>query len=305
LLNPKTILQFEAFIEEAKRLSLAQNQPSAVATEPEVLARFQSFIEEATPLAVQTIRETLRANQTRLEKLCRWIVPESCDILTVSGLRGDEDPYTNLIAWMLFPSDPKIALICQRAWLEAIGLSSLAKAITGPTEPKTQFVTDDGRPDLVMHFRKPDFVLIVEAKTATEEHATPNSQWQTEGYPAAVRRKLCLSADHPGAMIFLTPDGREAASADAIVTTYEVLVTAIAESLSPEELSPHLRSAYAQVITNVLTHAAHGGSNRALALQKLNQYLSDEVDSLSDAKIIENLGTLGALCQSLNSRNSR
>jgi glyoxylase-like metal-dependent hydrolase (beta-lactamase superfamily II) len=77
------------------------------------------------------------------------------------------------------------------------------------------------------------------------EYGTDDGGWQTELYPSSVRRRLHLPDHHPGIMVFLTPDGREAHARDAIMTTYELLTTVVANTLSPDEVDPDLRWAFA------------------------------------------------------------
>jgi len=233
-------------------------------------------------------------------------VPESVDILAVAGLSGDEDRYTKLIAWMLWPEGkPKLALRCQKAWLKSLGLHKIAMQMKKAIKPVPQFVTKNGRPDMVMHFQQPDFILIMEAKTDTEEHETPNSDWQTQAYPAAVRERLGLPKNHPGAMVFLTRDGREAVNSNAIVTTYELLVTVIATSLSPDEINHNLRWAYSTVITHFLTHAVHSETDKVEAMRLLANNISLQQERLSNNQILENLSILGHLCRNLDMGNTR
>ena len=299
----KAFSEFLAFIEAAKVISSSPSPPAVASNRGDALLKFQTFLVQARPVAAAVVRRTLKVHKKYLERISRWIVPQTSDVLSASGLRGHEDPYTKLIAWILAPKgQPELGLRCQRSWLNAIGLNTLADRLTVSGQATTQLVTDNGRPDLVLHFRKPNFVLIVEAKVSSQEHVIPNKEWQTKGYPLAVRRKLGVPADYPGAMVLLTPDGREAASPDAIVTTYETFVVAIAESLSPDELPPALAGAYSLAITNMLTHAAAGGINKAEALEVFMKL--PKTIHRSDKVILEHLNSLGALCQSLNSRKT-
>lgn len=296
---------FHAFVQKAKViLSAPGSRPkSAPPTNrgEASIGEFESFVAQATPIVIREVRETLQARRATLEKLCRWVVPRSCDLLTAAGLSGNEDFYTNLIRWMLWPEGrPNVALRCQRAWLNALGLHDVAASIGEAVEPVVQFRTADGRPDMVMHFQRPAFLLIVEAKVGSKEHDTPESEWQTEGYPRAVRQKLGLPEDHPCKMVFLTPGGCEAASPSAVVTTYEALVMAIAESLSPDDLGQGIRFGYSNVITHFLTHVPSGGSDEADVLRQLSECLQSEPKDLSDGLIMKELGRLGPLCRTLS-----
>lgn len=307
--SAETVSQFNAFIKQANTLLSAP--VLNIKREPltdyarQSITEFESFIAQAKPIVLQQIRATLRAHRSELTNLCRWVVPQSCEILAAAGLSGGENSYTNLIAWMLWPDgEPKLALRCQKAWLKSLGLK-IAIEMKEATRPMPQFVTKNGRPDMVMHFQQPDFILIVEAKTGTEEHETPNNDWQTQAYPAAVRERLGLPKDHPGAMVFLTRDGREAVNSDAIVSTYERLATVIAASLSPDEISNNLRCAYSTVITHFLTHAAHSETDKVEAMRLLAKNILLRQERLSNNYILNNLSILGPLCRNLDIGNTR
>ena len=303
--SAETVSQFNAFIKQATTLlssPLLNIKPEPLAHHArQSITEFESFIAQAKPVLIRQIRAALRAHRPQLTNVCRWVVPESVDILAVAGLSGDEDRYTNLIAWMLWPEGkPELALRCQKAWLKSLGLHKIAMQMKKAIKPVPQFVTKNGRPDMVMHFQQPDFILIVEAKTGTEEHETPNSDWQTQAYPAAVRERLGLPKNHPGAMVFLTRDGREAVNSNAIVTTYELLVTVIAASLSPDEISHNLRWAYSTVITHFLTHAVPSETDKVEAMRLLANNILLQQERLSNDQILDNLSILGPLCRNLD-----
>jgi len=288
----QTIADFAVFIEQAKTI-LGQSSSRLP------IAEFSDFLEASKPLAIQLVRQALKDHHKQLKNLCHWLIPPSLDILAVAGLSGFEDPYINLIKWMLYPPDrPDLAIRCQRAWLKALG-PPVAEEISEAIEPWVQLGTDDGRADIVLHFQQQKYLVIIEAKIGSEEHETPKSIAQTIGYPSAVRRRLGLSDDYPGIMVFLTPNGVLAADASAVSTTYDMLVAAIACELSPAELPPHLSWAYSTIITHLLTHAASGSLNKAEALRKLSACLGGQAASLTDEQIIAALGTLGPICRTL------
>jgi hypothetical protein len=287
-----TTAEFAVFIEHAK--SILGHSRSRFP-----IGEFSEFLEASKPLVIQLVRQALKDHQGQLKNLCHWLIPSSLDILAVAGLSGFEDPYTNLIKWMLYPpGSPDLAKRCQCAWLKALGLP-VAQEITEAIEPRTQLGTEDGRADMVLHFWQQQYLVIVEAKIGSEEHETPKSSAQTKAYPSAVRMRLGLPDDYPGIMVFLTPDGVLAADASAINTTYDTLVTALACELSPAELPPHLNWAYSTIVTHLLTHAASGSLNKAEALRKLSACLGGRAASLTDEQIIAELGTLGPICRTL------
>jgi hypothetical protein len=289
----QTTADFAVFIEQAKTI-LGQSSSRLP------IAEFSDFLEASKPLAIQLVRQALKDHHEQLKNLCHWLIPSSLDILAVAGLSGFEDPYTNLIKWMLYPPGmPDLAIRCQRAWLKALDLP-VAADITEAIEPQTQLGTDDGRADIVLHFQQQHYLVIIEAKIGSEEHETPKSIAQTIAYPSAVRRRLGLPNDYPGIMVFLTPDGVLAADASAVSTTYETLVTALACELSPAELPPHLSWAYSTIITHLLAHAASGSPNKAEALRELSACLGGRAASLTDEQIIAAIGTLGPICRTLD-----
>lgn len=295
-----TISRFQSFIRRATTLLPARGLEAtapAASRSPLALPAFEAFVREATPLVVEQIQATLHLHSRRLRSVCRWLLPKSSDILSAAGLAGDEVPYTRLIAWILWPEDrPDLALRVQRAWLKTLGLGDVSAQLTIAARPQTELATDGGRADLVMHFDPPDFILVVEAKVGAEEYGSPDAGWQTDDYPLAVRQRLGLPHDHPGAMVFLTPDGRQAHAEAAIRTTYEALTTTISETLSPEEVGPELRWAYAAVITHLLTHTSPGGVAGVEALRKCARL---ETLDLPPEQVLSNLQFLGPLCRSL------
>jgi hypothetical protein len=294
-LIPQTIKDFNCFIRRAKAIF-----PEARSRLP--VAEFNSFSREANRLAIQQVRNALGDPLYRdhLKKLCRWIIPFGLDILARAGISGLENSYTNLIAWMLFPPGrPDQALRCQRAWLKAMGLAA-AEVIAKPAEPLLYSETDDGIPDMVLHFQNPAYVIIVEAKLGSIEHTAPNSRAQTIAYPFAVRRALELSDDYPGDIVFLTRDGAPAKNPAAVNTTYDMLVDAIASELSPEELSSDVRWAYSMIITHLLANAASGNIDRAEHLRKIADWLGRRQGSFTDEDIILEIRTLGPICRAIN-----
>jgi hypothetical protein len=89
----ETVSQFNAFIKQAK--TLLSSPGLHIKPEPlthharQSITEFESFIAQAKPILVQQIREALRAHRPQLTKVCRWVVPETGDILAVAGLSGD------------------------------------------------------------------------------------------------------------------------------------------------------------------------------------------------------------------------
>lgn len=290
---------FAGFIAEAEPL---------MSVWPSRRAAFADLAEPAARVVAGYIRASLQANRLELEELCRWIVTPEADVFSAAGLAGNEVACTRLVSWMLHPpNEPQIALLCQRAWLSKLGRRDIGNKLKAPAVPALELHTEDGRADLVLDFERPDYLLIVEAKLGTEEHETPSGSWQTAAYPAAVRARLGLPPDHPGDLVFLTPNGQEGEDANAIAATYEGLITAVTStlgSLPPSGLSQELRWAYAAISTHLLNQAAPSGMSFSVTLQTVVRPWLNREATLTDARILSNVRMLGRLCRLLTSKRS-
>lgn len=294
-----TITRFREFINQAKPLLRTEENRMR----PHI-NNFTSFLVDAKPIVIHQIRDVLKAHRGRLKNLNGVLLENTCDILAAAGLSGDEDRYTKLMAWMLWPEGKsELALRFQKAWLQALGLHKKAGLLKKAVKPETQRLTKNGRLDMVMDFRQPNFVLIVEAKTGTEEHEAPSGEMQTIAYPAALRRSLNLRYNHPMEVVFLTSDGRNAANLKAICTTYETFVMAIADSI--EKMSLGLRWAYSFVITHLLEYTASEGTGSLSIIRRIAKRGSSTSGGLSDKELLENVGTLGRLCRSLKAGDGK
>ncbi|MCI0445755.1 hypothetical protein L0152_21390 [bacterium] len=294
--SKENLTLFNEFIEQAKLLLEKERETKgAMRSRTELNHTMNSFdhlISVARPIVIREIRNALKVNRAKITKVSRWLIPLSCDILSASGVSRIEDCYIQLIGWLFWPQGyPPIALRLQKAWLSALGRPDIAAKLKNPAKPKTQIVTEDGRADLLLHFKKPDFLLIVEAKTGSKEHRIPSRKWQTEGYPIAVRRKLGLPLSYPGMMVFLTPTGVAPESSEAKVTTYETIVSTIAQTLSPDDVTPELKAAFSTVITHLLSCSCSENSDIVDALHLLQRRFTN----LSDEEIISNIRSIGAL----------
>lgn len=291
--------RFAAFAEGASALRRA-SLPEAR------LPQFATFTERAAPVMLEHLRGELHEYRDELAMLCRWIVPTSSEILGAAGLAGDEVRYTRLVAWMLFPpGHERLALECQRSWLRSLGLSQLAQQIEAPARPEAEVVTDEGRADLVLHYACARHLLIVEAKVDAEEYVSDDGEAQTMIYPRSVRKRRGLAPDYPGTMLFLTPDGREPASQEALPCRFDRLVEAVLQALDGRKLPDDLRWAYATVATHLLAHASPHGADAATGLREIAQWLRQQESAPSDEELLRNLTTLGPLLRGITSRSAR
>ena len=289
-----TLARFRAFIEATKVL-LPSVDEKTHAGEEATLQKFKDFIELATPLLLKDIRQCLVDHRAELDHLATWLIPSGPDLLSVALLAGSEDAYTELIGWMLDPLDhPKEALRCQRALLARVEPGG--KKLVKPVHPQTQFDTDISRPDLVMHFEKLDFVLVVEAKTGSDEHETPDGVPQCRAYPPHVRNKLRLNSDYPVTVVFLTPNGVDAEDSEAIPITYLDLVRTFGLELRPDDLPDYLRWSYATIFTHFLA-CAIPDVDVADAIRRVGGTANRSNKALDDRTILDSIGGFGALAR--------
>lgn len=228
-------------------------------------AAFEAFLRRAGPLATGQVRRYLASLLPRAASLCPWIVEH--DLLAVAGFRYVETAYTALMAWALDPPGaPDIALRVQRAWLRALGLPDELVDLAQPLNVAAEVWTDDGVPDLVL--RSDRLLLVVEAKTGSLEHTTPNTKRpQTEAYLDAVRAAHRIGPDVPGFMVFITPGRVAPAARHARATSFAEFALALAQGLECCQPPDDLRAAYATLITHFITYAVPPGTDvRSVAL---------------------------------------
>lgn len=245
---------FEAFATEARRML----DVPVSRVDDDVLAEFDAFASVAGTLLYRSAVDYVRW----LSEAVRPLEPclEPIDVLELSGITGDENKYTRLLAWLLYPTEhPEFAATCQRAWLGHVlqGFTPDGAAI-----PQPQLVTDDGIPDLVLRYG--DVPVVVEAKTGTSEHPTPGSRsMQTIAYPAAVLRKFELPPGGPSHVIFLTPDRRRAANEDARPVSYLETALVLARAVDAATVPERVRQAYRAVLGHFAAHALPPGLDLA------------------------------------------
>jgi hypothetical protein len=227
---------FRQFLAAAIRL-----RPSSI----DYRERLSAFLVQAKPLIIGPTRQQWQALKPDLDVLSRWYT--NCDLL--DRIVGLEDSYTELIAWALRPAThPESAQLRQRSWLASLGID-LANEL--PAEPRTQVLTPDGIPDLVLSFGTQ--TVVVEVKTDSPEHPAPSGTAQTLAYPDAVRSILQLNTTLPLHMVFLTPDSRAAENPDAICTNFAHFAVVLARALADMELPVDVRVLVGMVITLLAT----------------------------------------------------
>jgi hypothetical protein len=251
------------------------------------LAAFRAFCATATPFVLDDVRQSLVRLRQIARSLNAWIVDEGDDLLRVAQVTHGEDAYTELIGWLIAPGTHRdSARRRQAAFLSSVGLDMPS---VGPVDPVTQLGTDDGIPDLVLHYPG-SLVVVVEAKTGTDEHAAPSGALQTIAYEPAVRRRLGLAPDFPVCTVFLTLDGKGAANERASLTTYFRSAAAIAASIAGVELPEFKRAMFALSLSHLLEHGERRGDPRT-SIRRVATCPDD------DAHLAANLAALIAAVQ--------
>ena len=153
----ETLPAFRQFLAAAARL-----RPTSI----DYAERLSGFLDQAKPLIIGPTRLQWQALNPDLDLLSRWYT--NCDLL--DRIVSLEDSYTELIAWALRPAThPESAQLRQRRWLASLGIDLANEA---PAEPRTQVLTHDGVPDLVLSFGTK--TVVVEVKTDSAEHPAPS-----------------------------------------------------------------------------------------------------------------------------------
>lgn len=255
--KPDLLTRFEAFIDQASHLS----------DDADLTPGFNDFIRDASPLVLATALDYARRAHRPMREISRWITPY--DLLSVAGISFVEDAYTELIRWAIDPSThPPSALRRQLGWLSKLTSSDVVSGITEACSPCTQVVTSDGIPDLVLNYGH--LLVIVEAKTGTDEHDAPQSGIpQTVAYPEAIRQKYGLSSATRVLVVYLTPDGRPAANPEAMQSTYATFVSALAQALDGVDLPDELRQSLRILFTHLLQNAVDSNLEVARGIQIL------------------------------------
>ena len=254
---------------------------------PPPVIQFQHFVTAAMPLLVVEIKCLLPRLVDRASVAERWFVGH--DLLSIAGRSLIENSYTELMAWALRPTTHLAsALRRQQAWLNVIGLD---ENICGqePCVPQTQLITDDGIPDLVLQFK--NSTVVVEAKTGSAEHAAPSMKPQTIAYQESVPRTLNLASDHTVAIVFITPDGREAKNPQAKSTTFIEFAFALARVLDGEELPADTRAAYAMLFTHLLNSPKTSGVSIQEIVGTIMAW-SKQPDWSADERVLERMDDL-------------
>lgn len=235
--------------------------------EPHV-ENLEKFLGQCYSTIEETFRAPLELAEIRLNPILKCLPKDHVDVLAIAGLQADEDRYTNLIAWMLTPHavDPTLAENLQKNWLDSIGIE--VSDLTFPAEVSTQVVTDDGIPDLILRF--PERLVIVEAKTISEEHPTPSGLMQTFAYPAAMRRYDRLPDEFPVDVAFLTMDRSKPANSFAHATTYMDFCLSALYVLN-DDVGNDLRTSWHSIVYHFLNHATPEGLDVPIVLQQLER----------------------------------
>lgn len=235
--------QFRNFIANAARLLPRRELP---------ISAFMTFTKHATPLAVATVTKLLPLLARRASLARRWVADH--DLLDVAGLAYAENPYIELLAWALRrDTHPASAVARQRAWIATLNLAP-EPVVEQAVVPVTQFVTEDGRPDLLLHY--PNAVVVVEVKTGSDEHETPSGLSQTEAYAPSVARILRLTGSTHVHVVFLTPGRERPINPAAAPASFVEFVLAVASALETCDVPSGTAAAFQMLFTHLLANAS-------------------------------------------------
>lgn len=276
--------QFRQFIQLAVDL-LPAIQPAFPSSD------FARYIHQSAPLLATPIRNAVELLRPRLALIQRWLL--SHDLLRIGGFTYAEDPYTELIAWALHPdTHPASAISRQAAWLNSFPFGTQFRP-DAPAIPKTQVLTPDGIPDLVLEYEA--LAVVVEAKTAAAEHPAPSGTPQTLAYPAALRRLLGLDDSKPIYVIFITPHRTKAANRDAFNTTFVEFCMSLAPALELMSVPEESRWTYAMLFTHFFTSAVPLNIDTRSIINRSHEWFSrvhDDaflISQLRDIKVAANV----------------
>jgi hypothetical protein len=145
---------------------------------------------------------------------------------------------------------------------------------------------------LILEYDK--FVVVLEAKTGSEEHEAPSGILQTMAYPDAVRRAVHIDRSKPVYIVFITPDKSEAANPEAINTTFVEFALSLAAALETIPLPDDLRFAYAMLFTHFLTYAVPPGIDTRSVVQKMDGWV---VGAADDTYLVSIMGEVSAVAK--------
>lgn len=249
--GPTNLAAFQRFLDEARALQAKMTAQDTRAS-TERLAEFERFVLRSNELLLRDAKPYL----DWLAPAWRAIEPSlrTPDVLAVARITHDEDRYTELLRWMLWPDDLELATACQRAW---VGYT-LGRDVRCAVCPVTQMRTKDGIPDLVLPYA--DGPVVLEAKTVTTEHTTPTSrQPQTVSYVAAVSRALGGTATEDIGVVYLTLDRSRPANALARPMSYLEVALVLADVVESRRTSEPMLSAYRVVLGHLARRAVPDG----------------------------------------------
>lgn len=262
MIGQAEVAKFSRFVREAEGMLRSG------AMEPPV-ASFQAFIEQVTPLAIGEVRKQFEQLRSLANQLATWWTEH--DLVSVLGVRHAEDPYSELLAWMIRRETHPPTFEARVGAILSLISPTLAHRAADVRGIRTQVATNRGGvPDIVILL--PDTAAIIEAKTGSAEHETPAQRMQTLGYPDAVQSLFGL-ATKP-LIAFLTLDRAEAANPQATLLTWADCAAALATALFKKDIDSTLSALFSVAITHfvraclslnadsLLTELMAGGTGR-------------------------------------------
>lgn len=250
------------------------------------LHRFRDFAEAASERVLADLKGSAAALSAAVRPSAPWIGEH--DLLAFGGLTFVENAYTRLLAWALDPmTNDSTALDRQRAWLAHVGIDRWP---TTAATPALFLSTSRGIPDLVLAYK--DFIVVVEAKTMTDEHTTPGGQLQSHAYGPAVAQTLGRTEGSVDT-VYLTLDRSPPDNHAARPVSYLGSLLAIIASIDVGILPDDVQAGFRTIVTHFAANADRPRRDLRRTIRRLDVLLADSVrlapDELRDLLALRTL----------------
>ena len=251
---------FREFVERAHQLRSLSKKSARPAEN--LIHRFREFAEAAYQCVIVDLEGSANDLRAAVRPLEPWIGDH--DILALGGLTLVENSYTRFLAWALDPNThASTALVRQQAWLACAGID---RRPTTAVEPTPFPRTSKGIPDLVLDYK--DFVVVIEAKTITDEHATPDGQSQTHAYGPAVAEALKRPPESVET-VYLTLDRSLPENVNACRASHLESLFAIIGSIRVGELPDDVQAGFRIIVTHFAANAGRPSRDLRRAIRLL------------------------------------
>ncbi|MBK8205304.1 MAG: hypothetical protein IPK87_00795 [Planctomycetes bacterium] len=278
MIDQGDIATFSRFVHRAEGMLRSGSMEPPVAS-------FQAFIEQVTPLAIGEVRKQFERLRSMANQLATWWTEH--DLVSVLGVRHAEDPYSELLAWMIRRETHPPSFETRVGTVLALVSPELAGRAGDVKEIRTQVATPGGGvPDIVI--RLSDTAAIIEAKTGTGEHVTPAGRMQTVGYPDAVQQLFGLP--NKPKIAFLTLDRTAAENPEATLLTWADCAAALAKALFKKDVDTTFGAILSVGITHFVRACLSVNADALLA-----EVMSGGTGRWTDARILQRMAEIEEL----------